>query len=340
MRSLNQISFFILPLIVITGCGGNHEKASTPTSLKVTVKQLTATGLPEAFSYSGTIEADNSVSLGFSVSGRVTAVNVQEGEHVTQGQLLATIETLEYQNSLLLAQASLEQAEDNFKRLQELYSKGSLPERDYISAKVAVSQARVNNSTAAKRLSDTKLYAPFAGIIAAKSIEKGATAAPGVMAFTIVKTDLVYAQVSVSESEISKLSVGTDAEISVPVLHETIKGKISIINPQADATTRSFKVKVRIANTNGKLLPGMLADIKITTNRTLDAITIPVSTVIRDADDITYVYTVKSQRAIKKRVTVSGLLMNEIIVTEGLHAGDTIITQGQNKLKDGQLVSL
>lgn len=341
MRTLKQIFVLILASILWAGCGKPPEKEATPVPLKVSARKLTSSGISEALTYSGTIEADNSVSLGFSVSGRITSVHVQEGQHVSEGQLLASVETIDYQNNLLLAAAALEQAQDNYNRLDELYNKGSLPARDHLAAKVALSQAEVNKSIAAKRLSDTKLYAPFAGIVTVKGIEKGATVSPGIMAFTIVKTDLVYAQISVSESEISRLAVGTAAAIVVPALQETITGKVSIINPQADATTRSFTVKVRLANPKGRLLPGMLANIKISTNRQLAALTVPVEAVVRDAEEITYVFVVdEKNRAIKKRVVIDGLLMNEIIVSEGLRLGDRVITQGQSQVKDGQIVSL
>src|SRR5882757_9578220 len=116
MRTLKQIPLLILVIAFLAGCGKSQEKEMVITPLKVSARQLTTAGVSEALSYSGTIEADNSVALGFSVSGRITSVNVQEGQHVSEGQLLATMETIEYQNNLLLAEASLEQAEDNFKR--------------------------------------------------------------------------------------------------------------------------------------------------------------------------------------------------------------------------------
>ena len=336
-----------IPMVAITSlfissCGIRGEEPKLAESpLKIAVKEITRNGQPEALSYSGTITADNSVSIGFSVSGRVQSVNVQEGQHVSAGQLLATVETTEYENSLLVAKASLEQAADNFKRYDELHAKGSLPERDYITAKVTLAQAEANRSSAEKRLTDTRLYAPFAGIISAKSIEKGASAAPGTPAFALLKTDLVYAQASVSESEIGKLTIGKEAAIAIPVLNETLKGSISIINPQGDATTRTFAVKIRLANPAGKLLPGMMADIKIATGKAVDAITIPVDAVVRDADDITYVFVVNAQnRAIRKRIATGGLSANGVIITNGLQDGDRIVVAGQTKIKDGQTVSL
>jgi RND family efflux transporter MFP subunit len=341
MNVFKQLSLLSMAVILLTSCAKKEDKEITVPVLKVSTRQLAANGIAETLSYSGSIEADNSVALGFLVPGRVTGVYVEEGQHVTEGQLLASIETIEYQNNLLLTEASLEQALDNFNRLNELFEKGSLPAREHLTAKVALSQAKANKSIAAKRLADTKLYAPFAGIVTAKEIEKGAIASSGIMAFTIVKTDLVYAKISVSESEISKLAIGTGATVTIPAIQDTRSGKISILNPQADASTRSFEVKVRLANTNGKLLPGMLANIKISTAHQREVLTVPADAVVRDPEELTYVFVVDNKnRAIKKRIVVNGLSMNEIIVSEGLHVGDRVIIQGQNQLKDGQTVAL
>jgi RND family efflux transporter MFP subunit len=338
MKKTTIIVIFSILVITIAGCGGGGEKQKqAEVATKVITQQIRSGGQPEIFTYSGTVEADNTVTLSFSVPGRVTAVNVQEGQHVSTGQLLSTIETTEYFNAVQLAQAGLDQAADNFKRLNELHDKGSLPERDFISAKVSLTQAQANKSIAVKRLNDTRLYAPFAGIVSVKSIERGATAAPGVPAFTLLKTDQVYVQASVSESEISKLAVGKNATISIPVLNENIKGKISIINPQADAASKTFNVKIRISNPNGKLLPGMMSEIKIYTGKTADAIAIPASAVVRDADDITYVFVANEQnKAVRKRISASAVTgNNEILIKSGLHSGEKLIISGQTKLEDG-----
>lgn len=335
------MSLLSLAVVLLASCAKKGDTEVVVPALKVSTRQLAANGVAETLAYSGSIEADNSVALGFLVPGRVTAVYVEEGQHVAEGQLLAAIETTEYQNNVLLAEASLEQALDNFNRLDELYAKGSLPAREHLTAKVALSQAKANKSIASKRLADTRLYAPFAGIVIEKGIEKGAIAAAGIMAFNIVKTDLVYAKISVSESEISKLTVGTKASVTIPAIQDTRSGKISILNPQADASTRSFEVKVRLANADGKLLPGMLANINIATNHKREVLTVPADAVVRDPEEFTYVFIVDDKnRAIKKRIVVAGLSMDEIIVSEGLHIGDRVIIQGQSQLKDGQTVVL
>ena len=334
---LRRNSPFFLIIVLLAACGDKEEQKKPALPVRVVIKEILQEQQAELLIYSGTIEADNTVSLGFSVPGRIISVLVQEGEPVHSGQLLATIETTEYENAELIAGALLEQTADNYKRLNELYSKGSLPERDYIAVKSALSQAAANKNLTAKHLADTKLYAPFSGIISAKLTEKGATASPGVPAFTLLKTDRVYAKASIAESEINKLSIGKDALITIPALNDSMEGKISLINPQADNVSKTYIVKIRLKNDKGKLLPGMLAAIQINAGKTKDVIVIPAKAVIRDADGITYVFVAgENGKAIRKRVVASGVSGdNDVIIGSGLKAGDKLVIAGQTKLEDG-----
>ena len=323
-------------------CSNKTEnKTPVESSLKVTVQTVSQSTTGEQLSYSGTIQPDNIVQLSFSLPGRVAQVAVQEGQHVTKGQLLASIETPEYKNDFAIARAGFEQTQDNFKRSEQLHLKGSLTEREYIAAKIALTQAEANNNLAERRLSDSYLKAPFSGIITAKLIERGASALPGAPAFTLMKTDFVYAQASISETDISKLSVGSNADIIVAAIKDTLHGTISIINPQADLQSKTYSVKIKIANKGGRLMPGMISDIRVATSQKIGVITIPVESVVRDADDLTYVFVVNSYKtAVRKRITVGGLSDSAVIVVSGLKKGESIITKGQKNLLDGQMVSV
>ncbi|MFG4002071.1 hypothetical protein B4N84_07630 [Flavobacterium sp. IR1] len=330
---------FILSVILLTaGCAKKEtDQNQTAEPVKVSVKEIELSSQAEVLDYSGTIEADNTVSIGFSVPGRVTAVLVQEGQRVVKGQLLASIEQNAYQNNLIVANAALEQSQDNFNRLDQLYKKGSLPERDYISGKTALAQAKANKETASKNMHDTKLYASFSGIVTHKLTEAGASAAPGIPAFTIVKTDKVYAVAAINENEITSLKIGADANITIPSLNREIKGKITIINPQGDDLSKTYTVKVRLENANGQLLPGMIADISINSGQIQNTIIIPAQALVRDPDNINYVYIAKEgNTAFKKRVNISKITgTNDVVVKEGLQAGDKIIVKGQTNLTDG-----
>ncbi|MFC5976512.1 efflux RND transporter periplasmic adaptor subunit [Flavobacterium salmonis] len=336
---LKKNIFFILSVMLLgAGCGKtkpDQNKAAEP--VKVNVKEIMVSPQSEVLQYSGTIEADNTVSIGFSVPGRVNAVMVQEGQYVVKGQLLATIEQNSYQNNLIVANAGLEQTQDNFNRFDQLYKKGSLPQRDHIAAKTSLAQAKANKETASKNLQDTKLYASFSGIITHKLTETGATAAPGIPAFTIVKTDKVYAVAAINENEISSLKIGANAKITIPSLDKNINGKVTIINPQADDMSKTYTVKIRLDNPNGGLLPGMITDISISSGRTQNAVIIPAQSLVRDADNINYVFIAKANNtAFKKRVNISKMTgTSDVIVNDGLQAGDKLIVNGQTNLEDG-----
>lgn len=332
---------FLFIVILFTACGNKEEKKSQQTPVKVGILTIQRSNLPEELTYSGTIEPDNTAQIGFAVSGVINNVAVEEGQVVKQGQLLASIDATEYNNALAIASAGLEQAEDMYNRLNELYNKGSLPARDYIDVKTKLAQAKANKSINVKHISDSRLYSPISGIITEKKIEKGSTAAPGIPAFTIIKTDIVYAKISVPESEVGALKHGTEAGVFIRTLNDSITGKITIINPQADAISRTYSVKIQLNNNDGKLLPGMIADVSINTGRSINTITIPATAVVRDADNITYVFIANEQRkAVRKRIT-AGMLTgkNDIVVLEGLKDGEQVITAGQSTLKDGSVLS-
>ena len=343
IKSTKNPLFILTSTLMLASCSDKKELASTdPEVTKVTVEEVKETLGENELNYSGSIEADNTVSLGFGVAGRVLKVYVQEGQKVTQGQLLAAVEEEIYQNSYKVASAGLEQAQDNFNRLDQLYKKGSLPERDYIAVKVGLAQAKAGAAIAAKNVRDTKLYASFTGIVTQKFIEAGANTAPGAPSFTIVKTDKVFATASISENEINNIKIGATTKVTVPSLNQEFTGKVVILNPQADNMSKTFLVKVQIDNPNGVLLPGMIADLTITTGKEVHSIIIPTNAIVRDADNINYVFVVKpNNTAFKKRISIAKMTgSSDVIVQEGLQAGDKLIVSGQTTIEDGAPVKL
>ena len=327
--------------VLLTACGSRDKKTTGEAPVKVSAIKIHTRPQPEVLAYSATIEPDNTAQIGFAVAGVVNNVQVEEGQTVTQGQLLASIDATEYSNALAIANAGLEQAQDMYNRLDGLYSKGSLPAKDYIDIKTKLAQAKANKSINEKHINDSRLYSPISGIITEKKIERGSTSAPGIPAFTIIKTDVVYAKISVPESEVGNLQKGRDAMVFIPTLHDSITGKITIINPQGDAVSRTYAVKVKLVNTGARLLPGMIADVKINTGRSANSILIPAVSVVKDADDITYVFVVNEQhRAMRKRITVGAVTgSNEVQVLDGLHDGDQVVIAGQSSLRDGNSLS-
>lgn len=316
-----------------------QETAAPP--LRVEVQPVAAGSGQQTLTYSGTLEPEKSVQLGFAVAGIVNNVAVQEGQRVRQGQLLAGIDDAEYRSALAITQAGLGQSQDLYQRLSGLYQQGSLPAKDYVDIKTRVAQAQAQKNITAKHIANSRLYAPTAGVVSARLVEPGSAVSPGTPAFGLVKTDVLYAKVTVPESEVGALRRGQAVQVAVPTARATTRGILAIINPQADPVTRTYSVKVKLGNADGRLLPGMLTTVTIPTQRRADALSVPAGSVVRGADDLTYVYVVNDQRkAIRKQIITSDLVEDSIFIKSGLQPGERVVVKGQNRVQDGQAVTL
>lgn len=327
--------------LLLASCGSDQQATNAPAPLKVEVLTATPGTVGDELRYAASIEAGNTVNLAFGVPGTVSDVRVQEGDRVTQGQLLAALDAREYANALAIATAGLEQAEDMFQRLDGLHKKGSLPEKDHIDMRTKLAQAQANRNISAKRVEDSRLTAPITGVITARTIEQGAMAAPGQPAFTIVRTDRMDARLTVPESEVGRIRSGMDVQVHVPTLDTVLSGTVALVNPKADDLSRTFLVKVRLENASGVLLPGMLAEAVITTGKGRPALSIPAKVVVRDADGIPYAFVDGGNgQAVRRRISTGRMHGDNLVeVTSGLSAGDRVIVAGHTRLKDGSPIT-
>ena len=147
----------------------------------------------------------------------------------------------------------------------------------------------------------------------------------------------MYAVITVPESEVGNLNLHRKAQVFVPTLDDVVQGTIVIINPLADPISKSYTVKIQLNNADRKLLPGMMANVKITSKKTNTLLLIPSTAVVKDTNGLTYAYTAsKDNKAIRKRITVGRLTgKQEVVVANGLDEGDRLIVEGLTNLRDG-----
>jgi membrane fusion protein (multidrug efflux system) len=358
MRFLSALRF-VLILFVLASCSqgkGTEQPAAKSTPIKTgKVKHVQEY---ESVSVSGTVTSpDAPVQVSFLVPGKVMQVLPREGDYVKQGQLLAAIDLTDYMLSLQAASAQAAQAKvalnrskDEYARMKFLYDSRSLAENDfekfkavYLSAKQQVDQAIANEKLARKRLSDASLYAPVSGFISRRSIEPGQTAGPGIPVFEIVKLDPVEINVGVPETDIHLVRVGQTAAVSIPALPtESFEGKVRIINVSADRSTRTYMTRIVVSNPAHILRVGMVAEARIQGDRVLDLMTLPAETILRDPQGATivFVYYPEQGRVYAKRVETGAVYGREIAIKSGLSGDEAVVFAGQDKLRDGTIISL
>ena len=238
-------ALWLIPFL--TGCQGNKEKLKVHEPVKVKVVSVQTETYASPKRYSGTVEEKNGTSLSFATAGTVQTIHVRLGQQVNAGQLIATLDSTSMQNSYQAAQAVLEQAEDAYRRMKELHDKGSLPDMKWVEVQSKLEQARSMEQIAKRKLGDCKLYAPFSGIIAEKSMEAGENVAPGMSVARLVTASSLVVKISVPETEMSSVRTGQKAEIAITALGgETFIARVVEKGVVANPLSRTYEMKLKL----------------------------------------------------------------------------------------------
>lgn len=275
--------------------------------------------------------------------GTVKSVHVGLGSVVHRGQLLATIDDSSIRSAYNAAKASLEQAEDAYRRMKELHDKGSLADIKWMDAQSKYQQACSMEEMARKNLDDCKLYAPYSGVIASKSVEVGQNVSPGLPVFNIVDRQNLNVVVSVPETEISNVNKGQGAVIVIPALADMkVDGEVTEKGIKANPLSRSYEVKIKIKDGDAlkRIMPGMITEVFMSGESSEQKIVIPANVLQLDENNEYFVWLNNGGKASKRIVSCGDFTANGVIVVSGLHAGDEVIVEGQQKVCEGTVIEL
>lgn len=342
-----KVKKYLIVLLILgsltfwTGCSEEEESRNLPVRVRVQKAEILTE--KESYAYSGTIEESETLPLSFSVTGTVVRVLVSEGDFVEKGQLLAVLDDATFKNAYEMSRASLEQAEDAYKRLKPMYENGNLPEIKFVEVETKLQQASAALAIDQKKLKDCSLYAPVDGFVGARSIEPGMNVTPGTTTIDIVQIEKVFAKISVSENEIADINRGQKAEITVGALgHKQFDGLVEKIGVVADPIAHTYKIKVAIPNKDRTIKPGMICEARIQTSESFSGVIIPNRAVQVDEEGKTFVFSVDENqgKAVRKFVETGRLLNEGIEVIHGLDAGELVVVSGQHKLVNNSLVQV
>jgi membrane fusion protein (multidrug efflux system) len=276
------------------------------------------------------------------VPGLVQRVTRNEGDVVQAGELLAALDTTEYDINVEMASAQRERAEDEYKRAKMVFDAHGIPEDDFNKAATAVRLARAQEALARKKLQDTRLMASMSGLLARRGIEPGEQVGPGMPVFTIVQIEPARIRVGVPETEVSRIAIGAKATVKIPSLKgASFVGHVSLVGIAADPASRTYTANVEISNGTRALRPGMIAEVRIAGSESIDALTIPPEAIVRDATGVlrVFVYDSESKRVYARRITIGSAYGQEVEVRSGINANDMVVIGGQNRVREGATVT-
>lgn len=331
--TMRRITFILIIIGLCLASVGCKRKAPQEKSDPIAVEVMlvdTVSG-SQTRTYVGEVEENLSVAVSFPMGGRVERVYVHEGDRVHEGQILATSNSATAQNAYKSAKASLEQAEDAYNRLKKVYEQGSLAEVKWVEMQTTLEQARSMEQIAKKQLEDCTLRAPVSGVVGSCNATAGASLLPGEPAVTILDLGKVCVTFSVPESEISSVRVGEDAYVYVPALgNRMMTGRITDRGVTSSRVSHSYQVKIAFPNSDKSLLPGMVCKVLLEQPDN-QGFVVPAKCVQTRPEGLS-VWVVENGRARHRIITSSSFVANGVLVSSGLHPGDTVITAGMEKL--------
>ncbi len=356
-------------LAAMTGCQRNTQiHAKSPVPVRLAEVNLYAS--PEGLRYSASIVPFAEAGLSFKSSGYVTNIqqvvgadgrrrDVDKGDYVARGAVLAQIRQQDLKNQVEQAEAQVNQAKaqhvqagQDYERAKALYTTQSLtrPDFDQAQAKFDSTLAAVSQATAALHqaqltLNDSDLKAPFSGYILARNIELGNLAAPATTAFTIADTSAVKVSFGVPDYVLRQLHLGQEFTIRLQDDPKGYQGRVTSISPNADERNRVFTVEVTVSNHKGSLKPGMIASIYLTGIPKPPVPSVPLSAIVPyPSQPGRFAVMVAQERAGKWTATLRevqlGATHEGSIAVVGVQPGEKVIAVGAQLLTDGEPIEV
>lgn len=288
----------------------------------------------------GSLQSDETVQLAPEIAGRISTIDFEEGSRVKSGDVLVRLDDALLRAEVADTEARLNLAKANNERARQLSRTGNVTDRGRDEAVTNFETALAALELAKTRLDKHLLRAPFDGIAGVRTVSVGAFVAVGTPVVNIEKIDGIKVDFKVPEIYLTSITVGQVIDVTVDAIPgRTFEGKVYAINPQVDVNGRALQVRARIENKDLILRPGLFARILIKGVVERDVVLVPESAIIPRAGD-NFVFRVAEGRASEIRVKLGDRSDAQVAITEGIVAGDVIVTAGQHKLRDGAAVDV
>jgi membrane fusion protein (multidrug efflux system) len=287
----------------------------------------------------GTARANESVDITAKVSNKVTAIRFSEGQQVSRGELLVELDGEQARADLAVADAALKESASQLQRSRELYATKVLSDQqiEQIEATHAANQARV--AAARSRLNDTVIRAPFGGRVGLRRVSVGSLIAPGAVITTLDDTSSIKLDFTVPESVVAAMKPGLTLEAtSVAFPGQTFTGRVDSVDSRVDPNTRSVTVRALVPNPAGLLKPGMFMNVHLSRGEA-GVLVVPEESLVPEQGDV-FVYVVGDGTVEKRKIIIGQRRVGTVQVTQGLQAGELIVTEGTQKLRDGASVTV
>lgn len=301
----------------------------------------------------GTLKASQGIDLSVEIAGTITDVQFQSGEKVSKGHAIVLLDSEMEQASLVSAEADLSLARLEFQRARSLLDRQAISRSEYDRLNAQSQKAEASVAQLRASLAKKRILAPFSGTIGIRQVDVGDYIAAGTPIATLQDLSTLYVDFFLAEQHVPLLALGQKVQLRVAAYpDERFEGVISALNPKVETTTRNVQVRAELANPDGRLLPGMFADLQVLLPTENAQVVVPETA-------ITYTLYGNSVLLVTEGTPPEGVNRDEpyllverrfvttgerrdglVVVLDGLEGGEQVITAGQLKLDSGTHVAI
>ena len=335
--------FLFAVLFLLNGC--KQERTQKEIIRTIKVSKAERYGNEKKISFPGRVRAASEINVAFRISGPIAGINVEEGHFVRKGQILAEMDSRDYAIQFAATEAEYQQIKAEAERITQLYELKIAPENDYDKAVSGLKQITARYNTHRNALEDTKLTAPFDGYIQKRFFDAGETVGSGTPIFSMISAESpevvinIPAAVYIQRGNFETFNCFFDLFPDKAFPLELIS-----INQKANMN-QLHTVRLRLGKNDGLSSPPIgsstMVDIHFRQENT-EMVSIPITTLFeKDGKPTVWVYDETERKVISRNVLLYEILTNgTIAVSEGLKAGELVVSAGVHVLSDGEKVKL
>ena len=291
----------------------------------------------------GSVEADDPVNAVSEIAGRINRMVLSEGDYVQKGSLIASIDLESIEKQMAEINTSLDLARDVYERQERLWKQNIGSEVQYLQAKNNVERLEKSIETLEFQLTKSNVYAPTSGAVDMVLLKQGEVASPGVPIVQILNTSNLKVTTDLPENYLKIVRRGMTVDLTFPSIDMDTPGTISLLGRKIDPTNRTLELEIKPRSSSRLLKPNLLAEIKIEEYAEENVITIPLEYILQEVDGTEFIYVASkaedgNYRAEKRYVTIGEATEGDVIITEGLSPGESVIFKGARNVSNGELI--
>lgn len=314
--------------------GKNAIKANLVTAYVVKPEVL-----ENSIKASGSIFSDMETQLKPEIAGRIIKINFRDGAQVKKSQLLVKLNDADLQAQLKKLKVQEKLYSDKEIRQNKLLKIGGISTEEYDNTLSQLQSIQAEIELLKAQIDKTEIKAPFDGVIGLRNVDEGQYVTTSNIIASLQKLNPVKIDFAIPEQYAGMISVNDAIFFTIKGSTEKFKGEIAAIEPKVDLSTRTVMVRAKSQNVNNRLIPGSFAEVELSLRKINNALMIPTEAIIPILKG-QKVYICKSGKANEQKIITGIRTENKIQVTEGITAGDTIITTGIMQIKDGDEVKI